>query len=128
MKPIAILGLLALLAGCAPGYYKPGATAQDLASDKSACNAQALQDAPLAMTSGPFGVGPNNPANASCYGGGFGAVTCNPLSPVSGGYVPIPQPSLPTDANAGKRNALFDACMTSRGWSHEKPAAAEAGH
>jgi hypothetical protein len=128
MRLIVTLALIAALSGCAADYYKPGASDRDLADDRSACNAQALQGAPLAMTSGPFGVGPNNPANASCYGGGFGAVTCNPLSPVSGGYVPIPQPSLPTDVNAGKRNALFEACMTSRGWSHQKPAAAEPNH
>lgn len=119
-----MLGLLAVLAGCAPDYYKAGATAQDLASDKSACNAQAYQSAPPVMTSGPFGIGPNNPANANCYGGGFGAATCNPPGPA---YAP-PQPSIPIDANGGKRLALFQSCMAERGWSREKPAADGAGH
>jgi hypothetical protein len=126
MRLIAAVGLVAVLSGCVADYYKPGASARDLDSDKTACNAQAYQGAPPAMTSSPFGVGLNNPANASCYGGGFGAVTCNPIGPAGSSY--IPPPPLPTDANGGKRNALFESCMGARGWSREKPAQAAPGH
>ncbi len=125
MRVVATLGLIVVLSGCAADYYKPGASDRDLDNDKTACNVQAVRDAPPNMTSGPFGIGTNNVANANCFGG-FGAVTCNPLNPGGGGYVP--PPSIPTDINAGKRNALFESCMAGRGWSHQKPGATEPGH
>ena len=127
MRVVATLGLIAVLSGCAADYYKPGASDRDLANDRAACNAQAVQDAPPKMTSAPFGSGSgyNNAANANCFGG-FGAVTCNPLNPGGGGYVP--PPSFPTDINGGKRNALFESCMVDRGWLRQKPGGTEPGH
>ncbi|HLI20338.1 MAG TPA: hypothetical protein VKV32_04425 [Stellaceae bacterium] len=119
MRVIALVGLIAVLAGCSPNYYKPGATAQDLDKDKAACNAQALREAPPAMSAAPFAPSYNNLANANCYGPGFGAVMCNTLNP-AGSAVPPATP--PIDSNGGKRAALFEACMSERGWSRDKPA------
>jgi hypothetical protein len=124
MRFLTVTALVVVLAGCAADYYKPGASERDLANDRTACNAQSLRDAPPAMTSGPFGTGYNNVANANCFGG-FGAVTCNPINPIGSGNVP--PPSLPTDINGGKRTALFESCMAGRGWSREKPDPAESG-
>jgi hypothetical protein len=126
MRFLAATALVVALAGCSSDYYKPGATEQDLQTDRAACNAQSLAGAPPVMTSGPFGVGYNNVANANCFGPGFGAVTCNPIGPAGSSYVP--PPSLSTDVNGGARHALFESCMSARGWSHQKPAQAEPSH
>ena len=124
MRFLAVLGLAAVLSGCSPDFYKPGASDRDLDADKTACNLQARESAPPAMTVGtfgaPFGSGYNNLANATCFGPGFGAVTCNPIGPA--GSSSLPPPPLPIDANGGKRNAFFESCMADRGWSHQKPA------
>jgi hypothetical protein len=102
--PKSLLAFALLLAACGT-WTKPGATPDQLTADETACNQQALAQAPPDMTSmAEAGPGPNAPGY-SC---------------TSHGCVPSTN-SLPgtglDDRNAAQRSVLFSQCMEQHGWS-----------
>ena len=103
--PKSVLAAVLLLTACA-AWTKPGATSTELASDESACNQQALDEAPLEMTSmADAGPGANAP--------GYSCVPNRGCIPTSSQF---PGPGL-TDRNAAQRSVLFSQCMQQHGWT-----------
>jgi hypothetical protein len=103
--PRSLLALAVLLAACSP-WTKPGAGPDQLAADRSACNDQALAEAPLNMTSmADAGPGPNAPGYSCIPNRG-----CIPTGGQPGGAL--------NDRNAAARSVAFNQCMQQRGWSH----------
>jgi len=109
---IMLCAVLAMVASCSKTVWtKPGADAQDFDRDKVACLAQSYQSAPVSNTSVPLGGGYTQPAYTNCYGVGYG-INC---TTTGGAY--IPPPTVTIDQNTGARNAVFNACMYSLGWT-----------
>ena len=103
--PKFVLAAVLLLAACA-NWSKPGANSADLSAAESACNQQALDEAPLAMTSmADAGPGANAP--------GYSCIPNRGCVPSSNQF---PGPGL-GDANASRRSVLFAQCMQQQGWS-----------
>jgi hypothetical protein len=102
--PKFVIAAVLLLTACA-NWSKPGANSADLTAAESACNQQALDEAPLAMTSmADAGPGANAPGY-SCTNRG-----CVPSSNE------VPGAGL-GDANASRRSVLFAQCMQQHGWT-----------
>jgi hypothetical protein len=103
--PKSMLAAVLLLTACAP-WAKEGATPDQLTADESACNQQALDQAPLDMSSmADAGPGANAPGYSCVPNRG-----CVPSNSQPGGEL--------NDRNASARSVLFSQCMQQRGWKH----------
>jgi hypothetical protein len=114
VRAISILIVLAL-AGCTTTWSKPGATQRDFDVDKTACVSQAYQIAPVSAVPMTFGTGYTQPTYTSCTGS-YGMANC-----VTTGGNYVPPTVVPVDVNRGARNAAFESCMYTRGWSKGAP-------
>lgn len=110
MKTIAVFAALAL-AGCAGGWYKPGASEQEFYQSRSQCDMRSAQAYPVMMTTtGGYQAPPQTRCTSQPTG--FGTVQTN-CSTTQGPSMPGYQ----SDQNAVPRLLAFQDCMRGQGWS-----------
>jgi len=117
-KKIICLGLTILLSGCVT-WYKPGATKQDFEVDKANCIYQSSMNVPPAVRQVQIAPARRNPTYTNCNGNSSGNYTSYDCTSTGGDYVP--PVNINVDYNQGARNAAFQSCMFSNGWSTQKP-------
>ena len=101
--------LMVLLAACAPGWTRPGATDAVVASDMTQCHAEAEAKAPVDIVGdGPYPAAPPLHSPFSGFGGRI-------PTGVGSGYSGLSY----DDVNRQAREQLFQRCMVARGYERK---------
>lgn len=118
MRNLLLIVLVISLSACVT-YYKPGSTKQDFEVDKANCLYQSSLAAPPSVRQVQIAPAKKNASYTSCSGTNQnGQVNANCMT-TGGEYVP--PVNINIDDNEGARNAAFQSCMFSNGWSTQKP-------
>jgi hypothetical protein len=109
MKPLFVLSLLAVLAGCAPLtiYHREGVAVTRMQTDQTNCEVSALRDVPEARQ---VRRGPPRYIPGPRYCDRLGNCRYGP------GYY-IPGEIYTVDTNAGLRGRVADQCMAQKGYA-----------